>query len=108
MTGVIKDFDVTPDGDLVRAMAITDAGVARDLSSTTINVIVRDGDTSESKLATYAQTITNAAGGLFTFKIPKTLFADRAGGELYYQLIITADGNDITYMSGALNVAEAL
>lgn len=106
--GVRRDFLATPNGDIVEGYNLTDDGVAHDLSNATVNILLMDGDSSNSVLATYAQTITDAPNGAFTFKIPKTLFKSRQGQALSYELIVTENGSDLTRQHGNIEVSEAV
>ena len=105
--GVQNNITATASGDIVKSMAFTAAGVAVDLTGQTIDVIVKDDDGSADK--TYPQTITNAAGGLFTLKIPKAAMTGKEGEELSYELLKTdASGNIVPYMYGEIQVFETV
>lgn len=97
--------------DVVRNLTVTSGGSAYDLSSATLTITVRDVSDydystpqSVQSETSYSQTITDAAAGEFTFKIPKTAFAQKSGQEMSYQLLMTESGNDKCLMSGSISV----
>lgn len=97
-------------GDIVSTVEVTADGSPRDLSSASIEVVVEDvrGNCSPRTIGTYSQTITDAANGLFTFKIPYTALINLDGEEASYKLFITENGDRRCRMSGNIIVQEVI
>ena len=107
-TGAIVNFTAVSGGDIVRTYNVTAAGVARDLSNATIEIVVKDiqDNCSPKIIGTYSQTITDAVNGAFTFKIPYAAMNNLDGEEMSYRLYITENGDRICHQSGIITISE--
>lgn len=111
--GAQQDFDVLASAGINLSGAITDDGSARDLSSTTLTVVVKD-DVEQARdyggeygsETSYSLTVTDAAGGLFAFIIPASEFTNKEGGRLTYELYMTESDTRTGLMWGYINVLE--
>lgn len=112
--GAQQDFDVSASAGIFRTMSVTSDGSARDLTGESITVVVKDDEAQARDYGgqfgsdtTYAQTITDASGGLFNFEIPADEFTQKEGGRLTYEMYLTtAAGKRIGLMFGYLTVLE--
>lgn len=107
--GVYQPIEVIAYADFYKTAALTSDGAARDLSSASLSVVVYDktDDTKAAKLiGTYSLTITDAANGEFDFEIPKEAFVGKVGCEMFYSLIVTENGRDLSHAYGPLIVQE--
>lgn len=97
-------------GDIVRNYTVLTAGVARDLTNATLEVVVNDvQDNCPPKvIGTYPQTITDASAGTFKFKIPYSALVNREGEEMSYALFITEGGDRICQQSGMIVIKEVV
>ena len=112
--GIRLDFDVSASAGIYRTMQVTADGSARDLTSETISVMVKD-DKHQARdyggqygsETTYAQTITSAADGEFDFYIPPDEFTQKEGGQMTYEMKLTnSAGKPVGLAYGYLNILE--
>lgn len=101
--------------DVVKSCAVTADGSARDITGATLTVIVKNnsdpsgyGVRGSQSTSSHAQTITDAANGLFTLHIPKSAYADKEGEEMSWQLVMTENGKDTCLAYGPLELVETL
>lgn len=90
------------------------AGVARDLTGETLTLVVKDdeadGDSYNGvtrNLATYTLTVSDAVNGVAKIAIPASLFKDKEGSQLSYELFVTnTSGENSGLIWGYIQVQE--
>ncbi len=103
--GAYLKIDVVASSDMERSAQITNSSVASDITGNSITVVVKDDN--KGKIGSYAQTITTAASGEWTFKIPKAAFYEQEGEEMSYEAYMTtAAGVEIPLMWGEIDIYE--
>ncbi len=98
--------------DLEFDFNLTSAGSPVNLAGYTLSLYLKPTSASPDVIATVfttssGLTVTNAAGGQFTWVLPHTSYSISPPGSLWYRVDLTTVGNTETAMFGSLWLSAA-
>lgn len=101
--GAREPIRASINADVSYSASIKEDGSPRGLSAATLTIIIQDDNNGSVKtIGEYAQTITDAAAGLFQFYIPKDAFKNQAGECLSWNLVILENSTTTSLALGTV------
>lgn len=104
--GEYMPINAMASSDVNHSVEVKSGGSALDITGASLYLVVKDAQKSNPIVGTYEQTITDAANGLFTLNIPKSVFTGKEDEDLSYELRMVLAGEDVPFAHGPINILE--